>query len=157
VLVREEGFADLGGGVSVISLENDFLIKNRAARDLLGVVMRLPSGSARYFPRIKDGASVRASSGSPLGALGAPTTAGTAAIPLDATRFAPTIEHDFPGLGSAWTALEPALGGETEWWPSDVPVVLFALEGGEGRMSDSGVKVDYDRVLVRVVGHGGSP
>lgn len=157
VLVREEGFAELGGGVSVVPQGDDYVIKNRAARDLLGVVVRLPSGVASYFARIKDGHGVRASEGVALGSLGTPAPVGTAGIPLDAGRFAPTLDKDHPGLGKAWLALEPALGGETDWWPTDVPVVLFALDGGEGRLTDSGVKVDYDRVLVRVVGQGGTP
>ena len=54
-------------------------------------------------------------------------------------------------------ALEPALVGDTEWWPPDTPVLIGALDGGEGKMNDSGLRVDYDRVLVRVVGTGGSP
>ena len=49
-----------------------------------------------------------------------------------------------------------SLGGETEWWPADVPVLLAALDGGEGKLTDSGLGVDYDRVLLRVVGTGGS-
>jgi hypothetical protein len=156
VLVREEGLAELSGGVSVLYAENDFVIKNRAARDLLGVVVRLPSGSATYFRRIKDGESVRASAGTALGPLGSATALGSAQVPLDAGRFSSTIDRDFPGLGRAWVALEPALGGETEWWPADVPVLLAALDGGEGKLTDSGLGVDYDRVLLRVVGTGGS-
>jgi hypothetical protein len=39
----------------------------------------------------------------------------------------------------------------------DVPVLIAELEGGEGRTHDSGLTVDVDRVLVRVVGWGGVP
>jgi hypothetical protein len=124
---------------------------------LLGVVVRTASGDATYFPRIRDGASARASEGSPLGTLGSPSAAASTAVPLDAARFSSTIDHDHPGLGRAWAALEPAFASDTEWWPADVPVVLGALDGGEGKLSDSGLLVDYDRVLVRVVGEGGVP
>jgi hypothetical protein len=157
VLVREEGFAELSGGISVVPVDDDFLIKNRAARDLIGVVLRLPSGTATYFRRIKDGESVRASSGSALGALGAPTALGGVAVALGAGHFSATLERDYAGLGRAWTALEPALNGDSEWWPPDVPTLIGALDGGEGKLTDSGLRVDYDRVLVRVVGTGGSP
>jgi hypothetical protein len=38
-----------------------------------------------------------------------------------------------------------------------VPVLLAQVEGGEGRTSDTGLRLDSDRVLVRVVGFGGKP
>ncbi len=41
--------------------------------------------------------------------------------------------------------------------PDDVPVLIGELEGGEGRTTDSGRRLDVDRVLVRVVGYGGVP
>ncbi len=157
VLIREDGFAELSGGVSVLPVGNDFLIKNRTARDLIGVVVHSPGGPTTYLRRIRDGASARASDGIPLPAVGTPAAPGATAIPLDATRFAATLDKDYPGLGRAWTAIEPAIGAETEWWPADAPVLIAALEGGEGKLTDSGLAVDYDRVLLRVVGEGGAP
>ncbi len=156
VLTREVGFAELSGGISVLPLGEDFVLKNRAARDLVGVVARAPRGQARYFARIRDGASAKFSSGKPLGRWGLPTTPGIVATPLDAARFAPALDGDFPGLGKAWTALESSLSSETDWWPDDVPVVLAAFDGGEGKLFDSGFAVDYDRCLIRVVGQGGT-
>ena len=41
--------------------------------------------------------------------------------------------------------------------PAGVPVLFGQLDGGEGRVSDSGLRIDSDRVLVRVVGYGGRP
>jgi hypothetical protein len=38
-----------------------------------------------------------------------------------------------------------------------VPVLIGQLDGGEGRVSDSGLRLDSDRLLVRVVGYGGRP
>ena len=32
-----------------------------------------------------------------------------------------------------------------------------ALDGGEGRLGDSGLRIETDRLLVRVVGFGGRP
>ncbi|HYO94664.1 MAG TPA: hypothetical protein VER33_09120 [Polyangiaceae bacterium] len=155
VLIREDGFADLAGGISVVPDGEDYLVRNRAAADLLGVVVRAPGADARYFARIKDGTAVRVSSGKLLGSLGAPGPGGIGVVPLDAGSFAGTLDRDFPGLGRAWSLLEPALGGDTEWWPPDVPVLIGALDGGEGKLSDSGLRVDYDRLLLRVVGTGG--
>lgn len=157
VLVREDGFGELAGGISVVAKGSELIVKNRTGRDLMGVVVRAASGEATYIQRIQDGKSVRASEGTALGTLGYASAAGSSAVPLDAGRFSSTLEHDFPGLGRAWSALEPAFASDCEWWPPDVPVVLAALDGGEGKQSDSGLRVDYDRLLVRVVGEGGSP
>ena len=38
-----------------------------------------------------------------------------------------------------------------------MPVLIAELDGGEGRSQDSGLRLDLDRVLVRVVGYGGVP
>ena len=157
VLVREDGFVELGGGVSVVPVDDDYLIKNRLGSALLGVVVRLPSAEARYFARIADGDSVRASAGRVLGSLGTPTYPGTTALPLDARSFAPALDADSLGLGRAWIALEPTLPIDVEWWSNDVPVLIGAVEGGQGKLTDSGLKTDYDRLLLRVVGVGGTP
>lgn len=154
VLIREDGFADLSGGISIVPEGADYVIKNRTARDLLGAVFKPLTGETRYFPRIRDGEGVRVSRGRALGSL--PMPAGPAA-PLFADSFANALEADFVGLGRAWKAIEPALAGGSEWWPSDAPVLIGALEGGQGKLSDSGLAVDYDRVLVRIVGTGGVP
>jgi hypothetical protein len=153
VLVREEGFADLAGGVSLISEGENLLIKNRSGRDLVGALVRVPSGTTTYFRRIKEGESVRASEGKALGALGGHSAPGA----LEASRFEAQLEADFPGLGHCWEAMERALANDSEWWPNDAPALLAALDGGEGKLTDSGLRVDYDRALVRVVGTGGTP
>lgn len=157
VMVREDGFAELGAGVSVVTQNGELIVRNRTGRDLIGVVVRLANGEATYLSRVHDGKAARASEGTPLGTLGYASAAGATSVPLDAGRFASTLDHDFPGLGRAWAAIEPAFASDTEWWPADVPVLLCALDGGEGKLTDSGLAVDYDRVLVRVVGEGGTP
>jgi hypothetical protein len=45
----------------------------------------------------------------------------------------------------------------TDFWPSGVPVLLAQWVGGEGEALDSGYALDADRVLLRVVGFGGTP
>lgn len=155
LLVREEGFFDLSGGISVLADGKDFVIHNRAGRDLIGVVVKPPAQVARYIQRIRDGGSAAVSGGQPLALV--PATAHGTPGALSAHSFAETLDTDFPGLGRAWRALEPAVSGGGEWWPSDVPVLVAALDGGQGKLQDSGLQVDYDRVLVRVVGLGGLP
>jgi hypothetical protein len=36
-------------------------------------------------------------------------------------------------------------------------VLIAQLDGGEGKLTDSGLDVEIDRVLLRVVGFGGVP
>jgi hypothetical protein len=158
LLVREEGFIGIGSGVSVLPDGGDYIIKNRVGRALLGVVVRLPSGQAHYFPKLKDGEAVRASSGKSLGALAMSSYPATSAgLGLDARAFASNLDADLTGLGTAWAAIEPTLPMDNEWWSNHVPVLIAAIDGGEGRLSDSGLKTDYDRLLLRVVGTGGTP
>jgi hypothetical protein len=47
-------------------------------------------------------------------------------------------------------------GTAVDWFPDDVPVVLGEIEGGEGAKSDTGLRVESDRLLFRVVGEGGA-
>lgn len=157
LLVREEGFFDLSGGISLVPRGEDLVIKNRAARDLIGVVAKSATGSTHYFPRIRDGASVRLSEGRRLSSVGTPFGPTATISPLGAASFANTIDADFPGLGKVWRVMEPTLGSSSEWWPPDVPTLIAALDGGQGKLTDSGLRVDYDRLLVRVVGIGGVP
>ena len=157
LLVREDGFVELAGGVSIVQDGGDYVVKNRLGRGLLGVVVRLPDGEAHYFPRLADGASTRVKGGKRLGSLGGFPYPGSKSLPLDARGFSSALDADTPGLGRAWTALEPILPNDVEWWSNDVPVLIAAIDGGEGKLSDSGLKTDYDRMLLRVVGTGGVP
>ena len=59
------------------------------------------------------------------------------------------------GMSSVPSAVVAAIPGRKNWFPTDVPVLLAQLEGGEGDQRDTGLTVDSDRVLVRVVGYGG--
>ncbi|MEO6418181.1 MAG: hypothetical protein ABIP39_02150, partial [Polyangiaceae bacterium] len=56
-----------------------------------------------------------------------------------------------------WQPLEAATGEAVDWWPDATPVVIGEIEGGEHTLRDSGLVVEHDRVLFRVVGRGGAP
>jgi len=157
VVVREDGFSSLGGGVSLVRATNgEIQIKNRSARDLIAVVVKPPRKGAVFFERIRDGESVSTSHGEALSsAVGSGSYGSTSRIhPLGAGSFAAEANGAAKGLGDAWQALEP-LTADTDWWPADVPALLAQVGGGEGRTSDSGLPVDVDRVLLRIVGWGG--
>jgi hypothetical protein len=157
VVVREDGFGSLGGGVSIVRQpDGRIAVKNRAARDLVGVVVKVPGEPARAFARIRDGALVYERDGEALApSIGAVSYSNVHR--LGANLLAPTLDKHGERLGEAWSALETQAGGEVDWWPEDVPVLIGALDGGEGTTRDSGFDVDQDRVLVRIVGFGGTP
>ena len=155
-IVREDGFTNLGEGVSLIaSASGELTIKNRAGRDLLGVVVSAPGKGLFYFAELGDGQSAKLAQGRALGPLPSSSPLGTRA--LSVATFQDEVEKRARGLGPAWEALETLTGSDADWWPDDVPVLLAQIAGGEGRAQDSGLQLDVDRVLVRVVGYGGVP
>jgi hypothetical protein len=171
VVIREDGFAQIGEGISILrDGDKDLAVTNRSGRDLRGAILVLPGATeARYFPRIKDGERVVASAGRDLdassegrtwiGQIGAPgRSAGLVDLrPLSAVYLGAILDKDAPGLADAWWAMEESAGGLCNWFPDGVPVLLAQLDGGEGRTADAGLKLERDRLLVRVVGYGGRP
>jgi hypothetical protein len=156
-VVREDGFLNLGAGVSLVAgTDGALTIKNRCARDLLSVVIKAPGQGIAYFPKIADGQTVDVQSGRWLGHF-APTTTASGSHALSVDSFRSDIEAHAKGIAAAWDALDTLAGKEVDWWPEDVPVLLGEVEGGEGKTQDSGLRLDMDRVLVRVIGYGGVP
>ncbi|HEX3850141.1 MAG TPA: hypothetical protein VHW01_04195 [Polyangiaceae bacterium] len=155
-VVREDGFTMLAGGVSLVQgTDGRLAVKNRCARDLLSVVVKAPGQDFVYFPKIADGETVSVWRGRSLGSGPAGASSGNHA--LSVASFHDAVEQHAKGAGAAWEALEALTGSDADWWPSDVPVLIAELEGGEGRSQDSGLRLDIDRVLLRVVGYGGVP
>lgn len=155
-VVREDGFTNLGAGISLLlGPDGQLTVKNRSARDLLGVIVQAPKKGLFYFPNIEDGQTVALHQGRPLGPVSATSPMGAHGLSLGS--FQKQVDERAKGASAAWAALESVAGSETDFWPSDVPVLIAELEGGEGRTSDSGLRLDVDRVLVRVVGYGGVP
>jgi hypothetical protein len=155
-VVREDGFTSLAGGVSLVQgTDGRLAVKNRCARDLLSVVVKAPGQDFVYFPKIADGETVSVWRGRMIGS--APSGASSGNHPLTVGSFHDAVEEHAKGAGAAWEALEALTGSDADWWPNDVPVLIAELEGGEGRSQDSGLRLDIDRVLLRVVGYGGVP
>lgn len=175
VVVREDGFASLGEGITVLCERataaapiGGATIINRSARDLRAAVLWLPAGGARYFARIKDGEKVHSSAGADLGTTSSGRSwismAGTGRRvggldihDLGAGLLSSIVDKDAPGLGDAWWAMEEAANEGVDWLPDGVPTLLGQLDGGEGRSADAGLRLESDRLLVRVVGCGGRP
>jgi hypothetical protein len=156
VLVQESGFMNLGGGVSLLETDSGSItIKNRLGRDLVGVVLK-PAGSrsARFFIRIKDGEAVAEEAGQ-LAAIGAAGSLGRSGLNLGMLET--QLDSCSRGASRAWDAIEAATTRNIDFWPSDVPVLIGQLDGGEGKQQDSGFPLEADRTLLRVVGFGGVP
>ncbi|MGK3999705.1 hypothetical protein [Sorangium sp. So ce1024] len=169
VIVREDGVAPLGDGIAIVAdPSGDVLVTNRSGRDLRGSVLWMSTGAARYFARIRDGEQVSSRAGVDLAARSegqvwlAHVSFGRRVGGLDihdlgGSLLTPLLEPDAPGLGAAWLAIEEAAGSAVDWFPAGVPVLFGQLDGGEGRSSDSGLRIESDRALVRIVGYGGRP
>ncbi len=169
VVVREDGFASIGDGIA-LTKEGDrgVAVINRSGHDLRAAVLRAPSGEAYYFPRIKDGDRAVAGSGNAMSAsadgrgweheiTATPHRHGVALHGIEAPTLKAVVDEDAPGLAEAWWALADAAGDNVDWFPDGVPTLVGQLDGGEGRASDSGLRLESDRLLVRVVGYGGRP
>jgi hypothetical protein len=156
-VVRDDGFATLAGGISIVRDETgDLSVHNRMARDLVGAVLKVPGHGIFAFARIADGKLVHAREGEALSSsIGVPPMY-SRLHPLGARLLGPTLDKYAEGLGSALAAIE-AQASETDFWPDDVPVLVAQVDGGEGTLKDSGYDLDRDRVIVRVVGFGGVP
>ncbi len=155
LVVREDAFTNLDGVIDV----NADRIENHLSRALVGVVVRAPGDDLRYFPRVEPGATVEIAAGR---ALGAPPAAAVGALApgmpppfvrhrLETSPFEAIMNTTSIGLGDAWSALESGVE-ETDFWPAGATVLIAALDGGDGATDDTGLVIDRDRELVRVVG-----
>jgi hypothetical protein len=168
VVVREDGSASLGSGLSILPDGTGAIVVNRTGHDLRAGLLRLPDGTLVYLPRLADGDRAASSAAQPLSAtpagriwsMGMGSTSAVGSINchhLHGDELHDVIDADAPGLSAAWAALEEAAGDAVDWFPDGVPVLVGQLDGGEGRTGDSGLVLEKDRFLVRIVGFGGKP
>ena len=162
VLVREDGFTDLKGAVSIVkNADGTIDVTNHTGSKLVDVLVWNPGTAVTWFASLENGGKVRSSAGKhALSSSGRRhTTSGTRSVhPLQAhdVGYAVTAKYN-ERLAQAWTPFENAAGEAVDWWPDDVPVVLAEMTGLEKAREDSGLGLESDRVLVRVVGYGGTP
>jgi hypothetical protein len=160
VVVGEDGFTDLGSGVAVQGNgDGSVVVTNRTGRALRDVIVWAPDTEATWFARIDDGATVVSSGGRALftRAARSSATAGTRVVhELDTSRWASALGgRAADEMVPWWSAVSSAAGPAVDWFPDDVPVVMGEIAGGEGARTDSGLRVDSDHLLFRVVGDGG--
>ncbi len=155
LVVRENGFVDLKGAVTVTTTASATEVKNGTGQTLLDALVYVPGDGVRYFPSIKNGDSVSASAGKLVmsAASRRTTAAGTLNVhPFDPSTIASMLPtKDGERLTKVWAPMTTVAGDAVDWWPDDEDVVLAELEGGEHVKTDNGLSVESDRMLLRVV------
>jgi hypothetical protein len=161
----EDAPVDVKAGVSISKIsDGGYAVTNRTGRTLKDVVIHAPGDSLRYVTTLTEGESVRVDSGRPLvgTSSGVPyrtTTAGTMDVhPLGARDIQSLMGgREGERVGNAWEPLETAAGDAIDWWPADEPALVAEVIGLPMASEDSGLRLESERTLLRVVGVGGSP
>jgi hypothetical protein len=156
VVVSEDGFAELGGGVAVREqADGSVVVSNHTGRPLRNVIVWAPKTGASYFSTVDVGATVASTAGRRVftaASRGVATAGGRAVHELDMSA----VRRSSEDMAAPWFAIRSAAGASTDWWPDDVPVVMGELRGGEGAKTDAGLRVESDVLLFRVIGEGGA-
>lgn len=162
VVVAEDGLYDFKGGVSILPTPDGSVdVVNRSGRDLKDLLVYVPKQGIYFFAALKEGDRLHASTGKLLLSHSARprTSAGTMGVHgFDPSYLSSTIGGKLgEQVQQVWTPLTSAAGNAIDWWPDDAAVVMGEIVGGEGVKNDSGLSVESDRLLVRIVGQGGAP
>jgi hypothetical protein len=159
MVVREDGYVDLGLGIAIVKQSAaETLVVNRTGRRLRGLLLQDASGTGLFLADLEDGASASSTNFDPITFVTHGSTPGGLHLgEFDAYAVGHKLNQTSSGLGDAWTAVLSTVTQQKDWFPVGVPVLLAQIEGGEGKTSDSGLTLDSDRLLVRVVGYGGAP
>jgi hypothetical protein len=152
VLVAEDGFADLKGGITIVRTPDGSAdVTNHTGRTLADVYVFVPKGDIHYFDTLGDGASVHAAAGKWITSSSSFTHYSSGAFPIHAFDDG-MLAPGKSSAGQIWDAIAHAAGGGVDFWPDDRSVVMAEVAGGEKVSSDSGLSVDSDRMFLRVMG-----
>ena len=160
LVVREDGYVDLGGGVAIHRDQSgDVVVTNRTGKRLRGVIVWDPgatAGDTYFHEALDDGQSVATSAMTVARGVAAGSPHSGTTIDFDVYVIDDELDRAAAGLSDAWMAVIDGIPWRKGWFTSTVPVVLAQIEGGEGKTQDSGLVLDSDRLLLRVVGLGGT-
>ncbi|HEY1954738.1 MAG TPA: hypothetical protein VGH28_03985 [Polyangiaceae bacterium] len=155
LVVRENGFVDLKGPVTITTTASSTDVKNGTGATLLDVLVWVPADGVRYFASIKNGDTVSATTGKLVenAATRRTTAAGTFTVhPFDPSTVAAMLaSKDGDRITKTWSPMTTVAGDAVDWFPDDEDVVLAEVEGGERVKTDNGLPVENDRMLLRVV------
>jgi hypothetical protein len=162
VVVSEDGFDDLGAGIAMHQRsDGSVAVTNHTGKRLLDVVVWAPETDASWFASIDDGATVVSTGGRTLFKPGSRelVTSGLRTVHrLDSSMLRTILGSKVADdMTAAWSAMAAAGGPSVDWWPDGVPVVMGEVAGGRGAKGDSGLRVESDRLMFRVLGEGGAP
>ncbi|HEX7664174.1 MAG TPA: hypothetical protein VF407_06685, partial [Polyangiaceae bacterium] len=162
IVAKEDGVAEIGGGIAILPTPTGGVeVVNHTGHELDDVLVWVPKDGVRYLASIADKARVDASTGqlALVAAYRRSSPVSTMNVhPLDIVTMTVSLDKKAQTrLTEAWSPIESVVGPSVDWLPNDVPAVLAEVKGGEGFKHDSGLDVENDRLLVRVVGRGGSP
>lgn len=150
-IVRETGYArDLGGAVDVERRDGRLFVHNGLATSLVDVVVA-EGDTARYFAVVPAGATIDSAEGTPL--LGHRNASATV-HDLAAYRLRGNLPDPVAERVSARWRLAEGLARGADFWPDENAVVLAEVDAPPGVRDDSGVALESDRLLLRVVGTG---
>ncbi len=160
VVVSEDGFTDLAGGVCVREhTDGSVSVANRTGHELKNVIVWAPKMNASWFASVPDGTTVLSTAGKIVFTATGRTSnsAGTRVVhALDMSSLALSLAGASDDMTRTWGALSSAAGTAVDWWPDDVPVVAGEIVGGEGGSTDTGLRIESDRLFFRVLGEGGA-
>lgn len=154
VFVREDGLLTLGDGVALVRDQGKLGLINRTGHDLVAALLHVPGGDLRFFPRIVRNAKVWATDGELVRVAAGGASHRIHDLDLAELRY--RLERVAPGSAQAWTTLQTLAHRATDWWPTDVPVLLGQVDIPSGGR-DANLPLQNNRLLVRVVGYGGQP
>lgn len=164
LVVREDGFMDFAGPVAV--LRNDLPtgpnvdVVNHTGKDLKDVVVWVPGDGAHWFAELKNGATVSSSMGTLAMSAASRRAAAAGSMTvhmLETTSLVAGLpKADGDRLQKTWRIVETAADENADWWPDDVAVVLAEMVDPQHPPSDSGLRLESLRLLMRVVGYGGT-
>lgn len=161
VVVKESGFTyDLEGGVAMQRRPDGRLVVRNATGHALRDVLIADGLEAAYLERVESGATAAFSDGRALGphfrmARGS----------LDAERDrrlssallgAAIGGHEGARVLATWQLAEDS-AWQSDFWPESSPVLIAELDSPRAAAQDSGLRLESERVLLRVVGEGGAP
>ena len=156
LVVREDGYSDLGGGISIFQVDDKELkVKNKTGKRLRGLILSCPWGEMRYLNKLDDNSSASSKRFRPVSRVAANVRSPLPVRDFKMYALTSRLERTSEGLTDAWQAVVESIHGVKNWFPADVPVLLAEMEASEEQKRDTGLLIDSERVLVRVVGYGG--
>lgn len=157
-VVVEEALVSLGDGITLTrGADGGTEVINRTGRALVGLILSDPSKGTHFLARLDEGQRADLRAFTPR-SFASKTSSGVVKLTkFEAESSAEFLDAELSRLGSAWVAIDDASGGLVDWFPDGVPTLLAQVEGGEGVLTDSGLRIEHDRTLVRIVGYGGEP